>query len=306
MGAMGNVFAAYHPVVGFAYLCTAIVFCMAAFHPVYVAISLLGALACSLVVSGPRRTGKALAFALPLGACITLGNLLLSAAGSTVLFSVGSHAFYLESACFGATMGCLFAAMMLWFASYAAVMDSEATTTLMGSALPTVSLMVSQVMGLVPQFLRRGRAIGAVQQASTAARVSGGDRRAERSRPSLRILSVLMSWGMEDGIVRADCMRARGYGCGLQRSRYRRQRFCWRDGIACATIALLAVANAALAAVACSQFDLYPTMDTLVPWWGYLPYLVMVLLPTLLAVREALLWNSGAPLNDGVPLKEVR
>ena len=103
-----------------------------------------------------------------------------------------------------------------------------------------------------------------------------------------------MSWGMEDGIVRADSMRALGYGCGIARSRYRRQRFAWRDGVLLGVVAALAVVNATLAAVACSQFSFYPTMDTLVAWWGYLPYVALMALPVLLAIREAALWHSGS------------
>ena len=285
---MGNPFAAYHPSVGFAYLVVAIVFSMAAFHPVYVACSLAGALCCSLLVRGARATAKTALFALPLVACIALANMLFSSTGATELFAIGSRAFYLEAACFGACMGCLFAAMMLWFACYAAIMDSEATASLMGAALPTVSLMVSQVVGLVPQFLRRGKAIGAVQEACSAARAAG---RSDALRQRLRTVNVLMSWGMEDCLVRADCMRARGYGCLPSRTRFRKQRFAWRDGAMLAGLAALSVVNAALAAAACSQFEFYPSMSNLVPWWGYAPYLLFMGIPLALALRERVSWN---------------
>ena len=58
---MSNVFSAYHPVVGFSYLAIAIVFCMAAFHPVYVGISLAGALFGSFVFKGVGPTLRSLA-----------------------------------------------------------------------------------------------------------------------------------------------------------------------------------------------------------------------------------------------------
>ena len=285
---MRNVFSAYHPAVGFFYLVAAIAFCMSAFHPVYVTLSLAGALGCSLMVRGASRTLKTAALALPLALCIVVANTLFSAAGATELFAVVGRAFYLESACFGATMGAMFTAMLLWFSCYAAIMDSEATGALMGAALPTVSLMVSQVVGLVPEFLRRGAMIESVQKANAAAAQPAGKAKVGHA---LNTLSTLMSWGMEEGIVRADSMRARGYGCQPKRTRYRKQRFGMLDGVLLGVLAVLAVGNAALVAIACGQFSFYPTMSTLVAWWGYVPYAVLMALPLALYVREVLAWH---------------
>ena len=284
---MNNLFSAYHPLVGFMYLAIAIVFCMAAFHPVYVGISFAGALVASFVFKGMKPTLRSLAWTVPLCLVIAVCNMVFTSAGSTELFNLFGRAFYLEALCYGCAMGAMFAAMMLWFMVYAAVMDSESTTTLMGNALPLVSLMISQVMRLVPQFIRRGRAIGAVQGATSAA---AARTKKETLGQSLRTLSVLMGWGMEDGIVRSDAMRARGYGCGIKRTRYRRQRFALRDGVAVAAMVALTALNAFLASVACSQFGFYPYMDTLVVWWGYAPYCLFVAIPLILAVKERLSW----------------
>ena len=284
---MRNVFSTYHPTVGFAYLACAIVFCMAAFHPVYVGISFAGALAASFVFKGVKPTLRSLAWTVPLCLIIAVCNMVFTSAGSTELFNLFGRPFYLESLCYGATMGGMFAAMMLWFMVYAAVMDSESTAAVMGNVLPLVSLMISQVMRLVPQFIRRGHSISAVQNATSAA---AARTKKEVAGQNLRTLSVLMGWGMEDGIVRSDAMRARGYGCGIKRTRYRRQRFAFRDGVALAVIAALTALNAFLASVACGQFGFYPYMDTLVVWWGYAPYCVFVAIPLFLALREWIAW----------------
>ena len=285
---MNNLFSSYHPLVGFAYLAVAIVLCMATFHPVYVAISFLGGLVASFVFRRVKPTLRSLLWTLPLWALITLFNTAFSQSGATVMASVFGRSLYFESFCYGVTMGCMFAAMMLWFMVYASVMDSESTATVMGNVLPLVSLMITQVMRLVPQFIRRGHAIGAVQNATSAA---SAHTKREQFGQNLRTLSVLMGWGMEDGIVRSDAMRARGYGSGIKRTRYRRQRFALRDGVMIAIIALAAVLNGFLASVACSQFGFYPYMDTLIPWWGYIPYILYVLFPVMLAARERLAWR---------------
>ena len=51
-----NPFATYHPAVAFVFLACAIVISMAALQPVFVALSFLGALACSVVCRGARAT----------------------------------------------------------------------------------------------------------------------------------------------------------------------------------------------------------------------------------------------------------
>ena len=283
-----NPFSAYHPTVAFVYLAAMICLTMLAFHPVYVGIAVAGAIAASCVCKGVRRTMHSLWFVLVMWLIVALANFLFSQAGDTVLFELFGHAFRLEALCYGATMGAMLAAVIVWFMVYANVMDSEASAAVFGGALPTITLMISQVMRLVPQFIRRGAAVSATQNAATAAAPST---KRQRTAGYARMLSVLMGWGMEDGLVRSDAMRARGYGCGRLRTRYRRQRFAAGDCVLLAIILVLTAASAFLAYVACSQFTFYPYMDTLVLWWGYIPYILLAALPVVLYARERLLWR---------------
>ena len=285
---MRNPFSTYHPIVAFVYLAVAICFTMIAFHPVYVALSCVGALATSLACRGVRRTMGSLWFLLLMWVIVAVANFAFSSAGDTVLFELFGHAFRLEALCYGMTMGGMLVGTLLWFMVYAEVMDSEASAAVFGSMLPTVSLMISQVMRLVPQFIKRGQAVGAVQNAMSAA---APKTKKEQMAEHARLLSVLMGWGMEDGLQRSDAMRARGYGCGVARTRYRRQRFATQDGMLVGAIALLGALNTFLAVVACSQFSFYPYMDTLVFWWGYIPYVVLMLVPAFLVGREYAAWR---------------
>ena len=285
---MNNPFSTYHPLVAFLYLAVAICFSMIAFHPVYVGLSFVGALATSLACRGVRQTVRSSWFLLLMWAIVAVANCAFSSAGDTELFALFGHSFKLEALCYGLTTGCMLACVLLWFMTYTKVMDSEASASVFGSVLPTVSLMISQVLRLVPQFIRRGQAVGAVQNAMSAA---AAKTRREATADHARLLSVLMGWGMEDGLQRSDAMRARGYGCGVKRTRYRRQRFAAADALLVVLIVALTGLNVFLASVACSQFSFYPYMDTLVMWWGYIPYLLLMLVPAALAGRERLLWR---------------
>ena len=284
-----NPFATYHPAVAFVFLACAIVISMAALQPVFVALSFLGALACSVVCRGARATAGSFVWIVPLWLVVAIANPLFSASGSTEILRIGVRAVYVESLVYGACSGGMLASVFLWFSSYAACMNSANTMALFGNVLPIVSLMVSQVMRLVPQFVARGRGIAAAQDAVSAA---APQTKRQQTAGRLRIVSVLMGWGMEDGIERSDAMRARGYDCGARRTTYKRYRFGRADASVLAAIVVLAAVAGACAAAVCLRFSFYPTLSGWGAWWAYLPYALMMAVPSALRFKEWLLWRS--------------
>lgn len=284
-----NPFVTYHPAVAFVFLACAIVISMAALQPVFVALSFLGALACSVVCRGARATAGSFVWIVPLWLVVTIANPLFSASGSTEVLRIGVRAVYVESLVYGACSGGMLASVFLWFSSYAACMNSANTMALFGNVLPIVSLMVSQVMRLVPQFVARGRGIAAAQDAVSAA---APQTKRQQTAGRLRIVSVLMGWGMEDGIERSDAMRARGYDCGARRTTYKRYRFGRADASVLAAIVVLAAVAGACAAAVCLRFSFYPTLSGWGAWWAYLPYALLMAVPPALRFKEWLLWRS--------------
>lgn len=284
-----NPFATYHPAVAFVFLACAIVISMAALQPVFVALSFLGALACSAVCRGARATAGSFVWIVPLWLVVAIANPLFSASGSTEILRIGVRAVYAESLVYGACSGGMLASVFLWFSSYAACMNSANTMALFGNVLPIVSLMVSQVMRLVPQFVARGRGIAAAQDAVSAA---APQTKRQQTAGRLRIVSVLMGWGMEDGIERSDAMRARGYDCGARRTTYKRYRFGRADASVLAAIVVLAAIAGACAAAVCLRFSFYPTLSGWGAWWAYLPYALLMAVPPALRFKEWLLWRS--------------
>lgn len=284
-----NPFATYHPAVAFVFLACAIVISMAALQPVFVALSFLGALACSVVCRGARATAGSFVWIVPLWLVVAIANPLFSASGSTEILRIGVRAVYAESLVYGACSGGMLASVFLWFSSYAACMNSANTMALFGNVLPIVSLMVSQVMRLVPQFVARGRGIAAAQDAVSAA---APQTKRQQTAGRLRIVSVLMGWGMEDGIERSDAMRARGYDCGARRTTYKHYRFGRADASALAAIVVLAAIAGACAAAVCLRFSFYPTLSGWGAWWACLPYALLMAVPSALRFKEWLLWRS--------------
>lgn len=247
---------------------------MLAVHPVLVTLSLSGALAFSLVARGAAATVRGLAWQLPLLVLVCLLNPFFSASGSTLLLKVGPRSVYLESLAYGATMGALLVATVLWFEDAAAVLTQDRLLALAGRRARSVPLVASMAAQLVPQMLGRARSVRAAARACTAA----GPRPPARDE-LLRTSTMLLSWSLEDSLERADAMRARGWESGSPRTRYRPERFRARDAVAAAGIAALLALGAAGAWAACSSWEFYPRMSGLAPWWCYLPFALLALLP---------------------------
>ncbi|MBM6817442.1 hypothetical protein H6A23_09840 [Olsenella uli] len=263
---------------------------MLAVHPVLVTLSLSGALAFSLVARGAAATVRGLAWQLPLLVLVCLLNPFFSASGSTLLLKVGPRSVYLESLAYGATMGALLVATVLWFEDAAAVLTQDRLLALAGRRARSVPLVASMAAQLVPQMLGRARSVRAAARACTAA----GPRPPARDE-LLRTSTMLLSWSLEDSLERADAMRARGWESGSPRTRYRPERFRARDAVAAAGIAALLALGAAGAWAACSSWEFYPRMSGLALWWCYLPFALLALLPAVaeLAARWAERGEAG-------------
>ena len=270
-----HAFETSHPVVPALYVLLTLVFTMAAMQPVLIAIALAGAFAANCCARGARATLAGLRWQLPVIFIIAIFNPIFSASGSTVLFRIGERAIYLESLAYGFAMGGLFVASALWFMAGSYMLTFDKVMALFGNVAPTVSLMVSSTMRMIPRFVRRGHQVLAVQSASG---VPGGGLETVRSR--LRLSSVLMGWGMEDSLETADAMRARGWGAAPRRTTYTRYRFSAADAACVVCLVLGGLLCALIAWAATSQFAFYPTTSRLVAWWGYVPYATWMFVPT--------------------------
>jgi energy-coupling factor transport system permease protein len=280
---VSNTFGLIHPGIQLGYLVAVLVFCMAAMHPVYLALSFLGALSFGIYTKGLRRTCRPFVWQAPFVLLIVAVNPLFSSVGSTELFRMGTQAVYLESYVFGACMALMLVTVLLWFSNAEDVLTVDKVGLVLGNAVPTIALIVSLVVRLVPLYIARGRLVDQTLTATSAARPRNAR---EMIAAKVRLTSVLMGWNMEDSLVMADAMRARGWGAAGKRTNYQRFRLRHLDVMAALMTGVLVALNAALAVVACSQYHFYPTMSTLIVWWGYVPYILFAFLPLIVCVAQ--------------------
>ena len=262
-----------------------------ALHPIYAGLAFFGACTTSFTIYGTRKTVRFVALSLPVVLFVAILNPLISMSGSTELFRIGTHAIYLESILFGATAAIVLSGVMIWFQSYSACMDSESSQVIFGKLFPTVSLLISYVLRLVPQFVQRGKTIQDVH-----AVVSRGNRKKDAVKSAFRTMNVLMAWGMQDSIERSDIMKARGYGGSVKRTLYKRYRIRKYDVVLLAVIGVLFALSCTGIVISMQvlDFSFYPYIGNFGNLFLYLPYIAYVCIPLVLYAREQVLWHSYA------------
>ena len=291
-GHMDDAFAGYHPAAGFLFFIGAIIMGMFFVHPVFLCVSLTASALYYLLLMG-RKGMKFLGFMLALFIAISLINPLLNTLGDTVLFTYfGGRRFTLEALLYGCATGGMFLSVLLWFACYNRIMTSDKFIFLFGKCIPAISLLLSMVLRLVPNFKAKAVTIAGARRCIGKAPENGSKK--ERLHNSMDVLSVLTSWALEGAVATADSMKSRGYGSG-KRSNFSVYRLCARDNIALGVmLAGLVLVTAGVIGggtaisyypvVALPQKGLYTAMSAA----GYAAFL---LIPSVIHIWEDATWH---------------
>jgi len=249
----------------------------------------MGSLAFALInacfLGKGREVGRSILTMLPLLLFMTLFNTLTNHRGLTVLFTLFGQPFTLEALINGFSSGCMVLATVAWFGIYGHLMTSDRFLCLFGRILPSGALMISMTLRLLPETLRRGKALGDAHKGMP--RDPELSSRQKRS-GALRRLTALMSWAMEDSLQTADSMNARGHGRG-KRTHLILHPFRLRDGIALGLLVL--AGGAALWGMLGWPAAFYPRYaGAAVPWPLLVAQALVYCFPLLAEGREVLLW----------------
>ena len=269
------------------YLCAAGV-CMFCMDPVVLVLSGLGALV-SLAVTGLLRQWRIHLYTLALFAAMALINPLVSHNGVTVLFVMNHNPVTLEAFIYGVAAGGMIVAVMTWFRAFTAVMTSDKLLYIFGSLSPKLALMLSMALRYVPLFTRQ---VHKVSQSQQALGLYKEDNLIDRMRGGMRVFSVMVTWTLENGIITADSMTARGYGTG-RRTRFAIFRWTRGDVLLLAATLLLT----ALTVICLSGRDVryYPAFRlppvTARAMAGFVSYGLLTWLPAFITGKEALKWH---------------
>lgn len=261
--------------------------CLAMFSmdPLLLGLSLLGSLITFLLIGG--RGGHLWTLALFFG--IALLNPLTYHNGVTVLFVLNGNPITLEALFYGLAAAGMIVAVMYWFRCFSCIMTSDRLMYLLGGISPRLALLLSMTLRYVPLF---GAQAKKIQHSQRALGLYKDDNIVDSFRGGLRVFSVMVTWTLENGIITADSMTARGYGLG-RRTHFSLFRFTRQDALLLLSALLLSALS--LWGLQGQSVAYYPAFRFAPPTGraltGYAAYGLLALLPAIYIGKEALTWH---------------
>ncbi len=288
-----NEFKAYHPIVNFIFFTAVIGFSMAFMHPVCLAASLICSVSYSTMLNGKKAVRFNLLYMLPLFIISALLNPAFNHEGITIITYLPSgNPLTFESTIYGISAAFMLVAVISWFSCFNKIITSDKLMYLFGKIIPTLSLIFSMVLRFVPKFSAQIKTVRNAQKC-VGKDVSDGSI-IEKAKNGIKILSIMITWSLENAVDTADSMKSRGYGLP-KRTAFSNFSFSKRDFWVLGTVLVLSayiIINAFLGQV---SFRYYPSIKsaklTTQSISVFLAYLLLCAMPVIIEIWEACKWK---------------
>lgn len=289
---MKDSFSTYHPVVNFVFYIIILGISMFFMHPIFIIISGAGALSYVIYLKGKKAIFVVSAIALPTFLLSAILNPLFSHQGVTILFYLKSgNPITLESIIYGIVSGIMIAIVILWFSSFNQVMTSDKFVYLFGKIIPAVSLLLSMILRFVPRFSEQFKKVS-YSQKCIGRDVSDGNI-FQKSKHSIKVISIMITWALENSVETADSMKSRGYGL-RGRSNFHTYNFELRDIIVCLVMSVCfiwIVIGVITKQIFILYYPMYKVNDlSIYSVISYILYFILCFLPIILNIVEDIKW----------------
>lgn len=261
-------------------------------HPVYLIISLILSTILSIQVNKESFL-NGLKWMIPLFLIAALINPLITHDGEKIILYIDNNPITIEAIAYGFAMSIMICSVIFWFGCYSAVMTSDKFLYLFGKISPAFALVISLTLRLFPRFKHQIGVISNAQK-TIGMDISSGNL-FHRIKCGIRIISILITWALENAIETADSMKARGYGLP-DRSTFSLFTFEKRDGIMLSLLLILAITNVSGSFLNNNDFYFYPTFSEItfdeISILLYGSYTLLLAIPSIIELWEALKWRS--------------
>ena len=280
-----------HPSASFLYFIIVILIAMLTMNPVIVLICYFsGVIFCTMLI-GMRKLLSSLSYSLPITIIIALTNPLFVHRGSSILFFLNDNPVTLEAIVYGCACSLMIMSVFYWCRCYSEIMTSDKFIYLFGRIIPKLSLVLSMALAFIPKFKQKFKEI---DEAQKALGIYATKSYVDKIRSKFRVLSILLTYSLENSVQTADSMRARGYGL-KGRSSYSIFKFTLSDLIFVIAEVLFGVCVLAFIISGNAKFYYYPSFSPLnTSISAYVMYSALIMLTgssILLEVKENILWH---------------
>jgi energy-coupling factor transport system permease protein len=244
-------------------------------------------------LGGKKTLRLGLIFLLPMLILTAALSPLFNHQGGTILaYLPNGNPVTLESTLYGIAAATMLITVIAWFSCVNRVMESDKIVYLFGRVIPALSLILAMSLRFVPRFRAQIKVISNAQKC-IGRDVSNGNI-FQKARQGIKILSIMVTWALENAIDTADSMKARGYGLP-GRTAFSIYRFAGRDGKAAVFILACVAIVIAGAVTEVYRFRYFPTI--MGEWTGlptlvvFAAYFALGALPVIVNIREDLIWK---------------
>ena len=182
---------------------------------------------------------------------------------------------------------------MVWFMNSSRVITSDKFIYLFGRVIPALSLVLSMTLRFIPKFKSQLAAVVEAQR-SIGRDISQGSL-LRRMKLAVSVLSIMITWALENAMDTADSMKGRGYGLP-GRTAFSIYRLDDRDKSALAFLLLCAFCLVMGTAASAFSFRYYPGIRagarTPLALSFQLVYAALCAMPILLNALEERKWKS--------------
>lgn len=276
------------------YFTSVIGFAMFFMHPVSLGLSLLCAVTYMIYLKGKKALRFTLIFMLPVLLLTAALNPLFSHAGATILaYFPNGNPLTLESILFGIAAATMLVTVIAWFSCFNEIMTSDKFVYLFGRIIPALSMILSMALRFVPRFRSQIKVISNAQKC-IGRDVSNGNI-LQKAKHGIKIISIMVTWALENAIETGDSMKSRGYGLP-GRTAFSIFSFNRRDLFALIYILLCVFIVIAGYMLGFYDFRFFPTVRG--QWIGFgtvtvfIAYFALGTLPLIVNIKEDLVWKK--------------
>ena len=233
-----SAFAVMHPWTNFIYIALVLVITMFTMNPVILAVSYVGSLVLGIYMQGGSFIKKNIMITIPV-----------------IIFSVLIQPIFnnmvcLENIIYGAVISVLLISVIQWCSVAAGYLSSEKMMYLFGSFIPSVGMIFSMILRMIPLMRKRYRQIHDAQMGLRGVETKNGI--FEKIGHFVNEFSTLITWSLESSMETSMSMESRGYGL-KGRTSFNRFRFTLKDTftiiimLVCFVMAVIPIAGKKLA-----------------------------------------------------------
>ncbi len=290
---MKDAFSQMHPIVNFIFFAFVIGFSMFIMNPACLLISLVCALVNALYLNGKKAVRLSVLYLLPTIIIIAIVNPVFNHDGVTMLaYFPWDNPLTLESIIYGIATAVLLSSIVLWFSCFNEVMTSDKLIYLFGRAIPSLSLVLSMALRFVPKFIFQFNVIRNSQKC-IGRDISDGNL-LQRLKNAAKIISIMISWALENAIETADSMKSRGHGL-KGRTAFSIYRFSKRDAAVLSLIMTSGVILIIMSVLDVAKFRYFPSVKGNVisapAIIYYALYFSLMIMPLAINVWEGIKWK---------------